>query len=96
MFSKIAYCLQQTFHLDFLNVSFLFFLKKRHKNFFEFSCGMSGILKILVFCDVRFSMNRLIDKLSKSNLSVKLKGFRIYFLQADYYATNFNLDRVSN
>ena len=34
LFSKIAYCLQRTFHLDFHNISFLFFLKERHKNFF--------------------------------------------------------------
>ena len=34
LFSRIAYCQQQTFHLDFHNISFLFFLKERHKNFF--------------------------------------------------------------
>ena len=34
LFSKIAYCIQQTFHLDFHNISFLFFLRERHKNFF--------------------------------------------------------------
>ena len=32
LFSKIAYCLQQTFHLDF-HISFLFFLKEKHRNF---------------------------------------------------------------
>ena len=34
LFSKIAYCLQQTFHLDFHIIFFLFSLKERHKNFF--------------------------------------------------------------
>ena len=34
LFSKIAYCLQQNFHLDFHTISFLFFLKERHKSFF--------------------------------------------------------------
>ena len=31
LFSKIAYCLQQIFHLDFHNISFLFFLKETQK-----------------------------------------------------------------
>ena len=79
MFSKIAYCLQQTFHLDFLNVSFLFFLKKRHKNFFEFSCGMSGILKILVFSQVEgisniFSASRLLCDQFQLRPCIKLEA----------------------
>ena len=32
--SKRAYCLQQTFYLDFHNISFLFFFKETQKKFF--------------------------------------------------------------
>ena len=36
LFSKIAYCLQQTFHLDFHNISFLFFPKRETQKFLCF------------------------------------------------------------
>ena len=36
LFSKIAYCLQQTFHLDFHNISFFVLLKRETQKFLCF------------------------------------------------------------
>ena len=45
LFPKIAYCLQQTFHLDFHNISFLFSLKERHILFcITYSISLTPIL----------------------------------------------------
>ena len=52
LFSRIAYCQQQTFHLDFHNISFLFFLKERHKNFFVLYNGI--LFSSLLFCRKMF------------------------------------------
>ena len=50
-----AYCLlQQTFHLDFYNISFLFFLKERHKNLFVKYNVLCILFSSLLFCSKMF------------------------------------------
>ena len=51
LFSRIVYCLQQTFHLDFHNIFFLFFLKERRKNFFEI---FRNLVRVIIAFDDSF------------------------------------------